>query len=120
MEIVEHGDVESSYLLAFLDDQEGFDEGILAGFDDLEYSEQKRNIEKHTITKKFEDKVYKKASLVEELDDSMIASKKGKSLNSTPRKKPQCIIGCNLMDDLEINSRQRSLHSSNLLSSAPT
>ena len=37
MEAVEQGDVEASYLLGFLDDFEGLDQGTLMGYDDLEY-----------------------------------------------------------------------------------
>ena len=124
MESMEQEDVEASYLLGFLDDHEGLEEGILVGYDDFDYfdnSQKKDDPVNVNHVLKLNDIKSNKNALVEHaiqkqetlqistLTDSFC--RKERSLNSSPRKRTPCTIGCRSLEDLELMSRRRSLRS---------
>ena len=122
METSEREDVEASYLLGFLDDHEELDGGILSGYDDLDYPGIYKNNKSSFANWAETNDVRNNLKPTLELENQKRVSlqftapitslcRKERSLNSSPKKRLPCTIGCKSLDDLELMSRQRSLWS---------
>ena len=120
MESVEQGDVEASYLLGFLDDYEGLDYETVMGYDDYECRGRlKKEVSQNSLDLGLgalhsnikESSQLLGNELLQIVSHTTNFCKKERSLDSSPRKRTPCTIGCKSLDDLELISRRGSLRS---------